>query len=391
VLLVVSVPKIFQRDNSIFYEVEVIYKNEIRKKLWYRVYSNTFSTLSISSDAALVGLLLPAMHTGEDIFLQGSVSERLFYNLSGPYQKLIQQLIPNLTRIKIYADSFLSIECKTNNIGTAFSGGVDSFSVLANNYYKTSDNASKISHLLFNNVGSHGVGEQAEDIFFKRYQELKSIMETTKLPFIKINSNLQTFYNPEINFEQTHTLRNISIALLFQGSFKRFIYASGIQYKDVFVDKSKNMDTIDLITLPMLSTENFELVSNGSEYSRIEKTLQVSSLHDSYSLLDVCTNPSHNQKVVNCSVCPKCMRTIFTLELHNVLDLYDRVFNIELYKKNRKKYFVKLLLEAKTDPLAREIILFTKEKNFSFPFEVYMDKTFYKVKKILKKVKQRLI
>lgn len=332
--------------------------------LWYSMPSSFGNLLSNNSDAFLVGLLIPAMKNGEDIYINGDVSERLYYNISGGLQKLLKIVNPSLNFIKIHPENTICNRYESiSGVATGFSGGIDSFCVLADHFYSEIPKQYKITHLLFNNVGSHGSG--GEKLFQLRYKRLAPIAELIGLPFIKINSNLDLFYERGLPFIQTHTLRNMSIALLLQGGIRRFMYASAYDYSKVFVGRTNCIGFCDNITLPMLSTENLDAFSVGSEYTRVEKTLRVVSVSDSYKTLDVCVNAHNNREYTNCSKCSKCLRTIVTLEIAGYLEHYSFAFNLEVYRNKRKKFMAKLI--GSHEPLLKEIFQFAKERNYSFP------------------------
>jgi hypothetical protein len=113
-----------------------------------------------------------------------------------------------------------------------------------------------------------------------------------------VNSNVDAFYGKGLGNQQTHTLRNASVALLLQGGIGRYLYASSYNFKNVFVGATYSMAYSDTIALPLLSTEVLDAISVGSEYTRIEKTLRVAEIPDSYGTLDVCVSP---KKAGNCS------------------------------------------------------------------------------------------
>ena len=168
-----------------------------------------------------------------------------------------------------------------------FSGGIDSFCTLADFNYSQKPEKSQITHLLFNNFGSHGKTD-AQKIFNKRYDALLETTQKIGLPFVKIDSNLADFYDKRINFKQTHTIRNSVAPLLLQKGIGTFYYSSGLSYDKTFIGKKSDTAYSDPVTLPLLSTEGLHLTSVGGEYSRVEKTLKVSQLPDSYETLDVC-------------------------------------------------------------------------------------------------------
>lgn len=387
----ISQPKITEKNQEIIYSVRVNY-SQGDTVLYYSLDADYADLVSCRSDAALVGLLILAMIRGEDMYISGTISERLYYNVSGTYQKILKTILPDLQLINIYADDIQPSSGNPLGVATGFSAGIDSYCVLADHHYqKDIAPGFNITHLLYNNVGSHGSG--GETLFKQRYELLKPfVTEKIGLPFIAINSNLNILYD-KISFQQTHTPRNASVALLLQNGIKNYIYASAYRYQDMFIGSEKNGNIIgmgysDLVTLPLLSTETLNAFSAGSEYSRVDKTIKVAQIEDSYKTLDVCVN---NNVVENCSTCFKCMRTLLTLEIAGAIDRYKDAFNLEAYYQNRNSYIATQVINSK-DPLNQEIIRFAQDKNFELPLNSKLislkDKTDYRIKKVLQKIRK---
>jgi hypothetical protein len=304
------------------------------------------------------------MLIGEDIHVEGVVSERLLHNVSGPLQKLLQTIIPSLHLIEVKpANVYQDQELPASGVATGFSGGIDSYSVLADHYQANTAERFKVTHLLFNNVGSHG--SKGEELFKKRYEGLLPAAEKLDLPFLMINSNLDTFYGKKVSFQKTHTLRNLSVALLLQKGIGHFLYASTYKYSDIFVGPSYDISYVDTIILPLLSTDRLEATSSGSEYSRVEKTLAVAQIPDSHNFLDVCVNPNNTSDYTNCSTCWKCLRTLSTLDIAGLLERYSASFDLNRYNNKKSRYFIKLL--KSNDTLLLEIAQFAKARNYQFP------------------------
>lgn len=357
-------PVLKHKNGRIFHTAGVEFKRE-QQELWFSIDECHADLLTDSCDAFLVSLLLPAMYEGEDIYVKGSVSEKLLYNLSGPLQAVLKVIMPSLSLIRIKADCVISHHSNiAKGVITGFSGGIDSFSVLTNHYYQINANQPKLTHLLFNNVGSHGKG--GEKLFFERYNQLLPTAQKIGLPLISVNSNLNQFYHHTLNFRQTHTIRNAAIPLLLQGGIGSFLYASAFHYSDLSIGVSNDMAYTDAITLPLLSTESISSFSVGSEYTRVEKTVQVAQISDSWGALDVCVSSRNKEQYKNCGKCSKCLRTLSTFEIMGEAQRYDKVFDLTAYKKHRKVYFATLL--SSSEPLNKEIIKFAKENDFSFPY-----------------------
>ncbi|MDX2254935.1 MAG: hypothetical protein NW214_05415, partial [Pseudanabaenaceae cyanobacterium bins.39] len=162
------------------------------ENLWYAVDRHYGDFLTIAKlDAFVVGLLPFAMQQNEDIYVNGALSEKLFYNLTHAFIKILTLLIPSLHPIKIIPED-LDDGKRHSTIGgvaTGFSGGIDSFCTLIDHLNNSAVPQSyQLTHLVLNNVGSHGAG--GRNLFQKRYQRLLAFAQEVQLPLIKIDSNL---------------------------------------------------------------------------------------------------------------------------------------------------------------------------------------------------------
>ena len=358
----IGVPEIREQADRIEYRAEVEWSAG-SATLWYAVEKEHAGLLTDLSDAALVGLLIPAMAAGEDIHLDGGVSERLWRSLSGPYQQLLRSIIPSLRPVVIHSTAFRVPRPRAGGVATGFSGGIDSFCVLADHYYAEAPGR-KVTHLLFNNVGSHGA--RGEPLFRERLAAAKRGAMEVGLPLVAVNSNLDDFYGPGIGFQQTHTPRNASVALLLQGGIGRYLYASTYAPADAVIRPWYDISCGDLAGLPMLSTDALEAAPSGNEYSRVEKTLRVAALPVTYRTLDVC---AAGTAAGNCSACLKCLRTLLTLEIAGVVDRYGPVFDLDVYYRKRDRYWKKVFRSR--SPLVREVVRFAVERGHPLPWRAY--------------------
>jgi len=355
----ISKPEILRQENEIVFRVRVE-SSEGTENLWYSLEKKFSDFVTDFSDAPLVALLIPAMAKGEDVHVAGTISERLWYNVSGSYQRLLQHVIPSLRRIRIFPGDVRARNQQASGVATGFSCGIDSYCVLADYHYSDVPAGFRVTHLLFNNVGSHGKG--GEKLFRERYARIEPVAERLGLPLIMANSNVDAFYRKGLDFQQTHTPRNVSVPLLLQGGIGRYMYASAYSFKDAFVGTTYDMAYSDTIALPLLSTELLNSISVGNEYTRVEKTLRVAEIPDSYGTLDVCVSP---KKAGNCSECWKCMRTLLTLDIAGLIDRYSASFNLDTYKHQWNKYIGSVL--RSDDPLLREIVAFARDRHYPFP------------------------
>lgn len=358
----IGVPEIVADGEQTTYRVSV---ESARKTdvLWYSVPESFGHLLTDSSDAALVGLLAPAMAQGESVTVEGEVSERLAYNVSQRLQRLLQHVMPFLHCVDVrLGQTCCAWPQRAPGVATGFSGGIDSYCVLADHFYSDVPQGFRITHLLFNNVGALWGG-----VFNTKYNRLLALAEHLGLPLVGIDSNLSSFYDSTLHFQQTHTLRNASVALVLQGGIGRFMYASGYNYSQAWVGISHDTAHVDTILLPLLSTESLDAFSVGAEYTRVEKTLRVAEIEESHGTLDVCVG-QNTSEYTNCSICGKCLRTLATLDIAGHLEEYSSQFDMDAYRRRRYKYFATLL--SSRDPLLREIVHFARAREYAFPFSV---------------------
>ena len=354
----INIPQLQEKKDHTYITCSIEY-SQGKKEVWYSVAKKYAEFLTTeNSDAFLVGLLLLAMKNQEYIYIDGQISERLFYNLNHYFMKIITLLIPSLKAVNIYPQQLNSekITPNQNVVATGFSGGIDSFCTLIDHWSEKTPDNYKITHLVMNNVGSHGSG--GRNLFHQRYQRLNAFAEEFNLPFIQIDSNLHEIL--EMNFQNTHTTRNISAILALQKLFGKYYYASAHKYADCILTESPDGAVIDPTAIHLLSTETTEFISTGCQHSRVEKTMIVSDFEPSYRYLDVCVHAV--DKAENCSQCWKCARTILTLEILGKEKLYNKVFNLDKYYQIKDDY-VRSIIDTEK-PLSKEVIELGKSKNF---------------------------
>jgi hypothetical protein len=323
-----------------------------KKKLWYEIKGLNFENINaVNYNWAIVAILLPAMMAEQDIYVEGSLSKKLCANLNGDLQDIFLKFEPTLRKIKISSAKFESSK-KTlaKRVATGFSAGIDSFATLAINQYGQSE-ATEITDLVTFNCGAMGQAQNTEvkalfNIYKKRTDKFA---HKNKLNSISIESNLDTFYKFPLGFQKTHTLRNISLAMLLDGYISKYLYSSGYDFSKTSIRKYDDSAILDPIILPLLSTEKISFISAGASLTRFEKTKLVSRMLESHLLLDVCTAPAvirANSGSMNCSKCYKCERTLVTLDLLNQEDNYLNVFDLDYFKTHRLYYYSGVLLRS---------------------------------------------
>lgn len=290
------------------------------------------------SDAYVIGLLSWAMRAGHDITCTMPVSEELLYALR-------EYLIPSLVK---YAPSFRAVEinapaagtplANAGAVGTGLSCGIDSFHVISRQLaspYKTLN----LTHLCINNVGAFNgcYGEYGiEKARRERYQISQRVAKELGLPLIATDSNFQTAFKQ--NHSHTHTYSSMFAVFCLQKLWGTYFYASsGYDFNFFSLDNHANEDSshYELLSLGCFSTRGLKIYSEGGAYTRLEKTAHIAGFDYARRYLHVCT-----RKSTNCGKCPKCMRTLLTLDALGRLDDFREVFDVDYYRAHRKDYLL---------------------------------------------------
>lgn len=326
-------------------------------ELWYAVDARHAGFLAADRyDGFAVALLLKAMALGEDLHVRGTLSSRLHGNLNRYYGSIVSQVVAGTRPVAVHADRLdEGPGTRAAGVGTGFSAGVDSFAVLHDHWLAEQRPGWRVTHLLFNNVGSHGEHDAgaAALLFRQRYEAVRGWPEDAGLEFISVDSNLSSLLR--MDFQQTHTPRNLSVALLMQPLFGRYYYASTYRYRDCHVGPAHDMAYADPCAVHLLSTERLDAISTGSQHTRVEKTRLVARVPGAPRWLNVCANVTAGGR--NCTTCAKCCRTLLTLELLGELGAFSGTFDLDTWRRVRNRYVSsEVLNRGRPSPFTTEIL-----------------------------------
>lgn len=314
------------------------------QSLWFSVPLEAASLVSTRADAALVALLMPAMAAGRDLVIEGPVTDELAWSFRGEAQDVVRRVRPELSRIGIDVHRVEPPQEGATGVASGYSAGVDSYATLARHHFAADVPESlRLTHLLYNNVGSHGHGDAGRALYRNRLELIRPSALSTGLPMIDVDSNLDEFYlAARLAFQPSHTIRNAAVAHLLAAGIRDYLYASSMPYDRVTVNARFDLSFADPILLPLLSTRSLTLRSSGSDMDRATKTALIAEIPHTYERLDVCVESTDGS---NCSECPKCHRTMLTLELLGVYDQYRTVFRTPRNPNWREDFLVDALTQ----------------------------------------------
>ena len=354
--LIIAAPQITTDGDSLCIRYSL--KGARHPYLEYRLHKDFADFVSPQLDAALVALIVPAMAKGQNVHLAGPISPLLLHNMRMDLMALLQSVIPELKAVQITADfiSEPSTQGALPAVLTGFSGGVDSLTVVAE-YLDNPDTfeALRPTHFLFNDVGNHGRRQQ--DLTSDVDHALLRIKASTAhfgLPTICVRSNLDGFFDTP--FEQTHTLRNTSVALLLQGRVRHFLYASTVPFQKISGAAHTDIAYADPITLPLLSTPAIQCHAAGTAHSRIEKAAIIANRSWAHNALHVCVMQSDK----NCSQCYKCMKILLVLEALGRIDDFATAFDIGKFQRLKNAFIGHIMGSGTHDIIGHDILAFMK-------------------------------
>jgi hypothetical protein len=333
-----------------------------------------------SSNCFLVGMLYPAMRYGEDIDVEGVVSAKLLYNLNEYLIPLMAICDTRLKRIRVNA---ASTDCSprpgAKAVGTGFSGGIDSFATICEHFARPTPEGFKLTHLFFFNVGAHGIPKKPGDLesierqFRARYEKFKGFPDEVGLPFVPVDSNIHKFH-PWGHLE-TATFATVSAVLFLQRGIRRYYLASsGHTYRQLWKflgdgGRPDAIERINMMLLPWLSIEGLDIIDDGNLYDRSQKTAIVAEYPPARRYLNVCYG--HDTLDTNCSVCPKCARTLLTLDILGKLDDFSGVFDIPKYRREvRRRLIAETIASESTNLFSRHQMDLARSRGVNLRREV---------------------
>jgi hypothetical protein len=257
------------------------------------------------ADGFVAALVLRAMTVGEDIEVRAPISARLARGLEEYQRVLISWYGYRLTPVRIHAPLEPAAPVPGGSVLTAFSGGVDSFYTLrAHVAGQEPDERARITHGLF----VHGFDLSLSNV--AAYEGARAgIVETLAglgIDLIVGRSNVQSFL-PRRDWGLFHGGPLLGSALALGGGVRRFYVPASHTIGDLSPwGSSPRLD-------PLLSTEALEIVHDGADATRAQKTAAIGDWPPTFGRLRVCGS------LPNCCRCEKCVRTMITLDLLGLL------------------------------------------------------------------------
>ncbi len=333
---------------------------EFPATLWFTFPDAVGEFVTDRADGFAAALLPLAMSLREPLTVRGELSYRFARGLRDylRYQSTWKPAIFGAVELRCERLRGRDPGEGTGAVGTAFSGGVDSFHTLWTHLDQNEDYPPyRLTHCLMIN-GFDPDTDLADAGNFAAIQRLYDAMAARLgLRLIVVRTNLLQFVGLAIQ-KQSFASFVTAPALVLGRLFSRYYVPSSYQFTQLatIIDGSHPM--LD----PLLGTETLEIVHDGGHLTRVAKTLAISRFPDTHDLLRVCFRPTGVQKqrdaIANCCTCEKCVRTMVTLDIAGALGDY-RCFAQPLRPRTIRGADYS---HPGSRPFAREVIEYAKQE-----------------------------
>lgn len=326
------------------------------------------------ADTFLVGLLLPAVKYGEDIFVDAPISEKLYYNITNSVLFTLSFIYSSKIRIKV--KELVTPSFESSGVGCGCSLGVDSFAAILQHLSPNCPSSYKITHLTYFNVGAMGYVdlEKAKVSYEKDLMLVKSFAKEVGLPVICLESNFSLIYK-DFDFNESGDIRNFSAILSLQKLFRKYLYGSSFTIRDFKFDRGQT-GYYESLLAPLLSTENCEIVIANPDKTRIDKTIGIIDNPLTQKYLYVCwkeliANRWPDSEVarikdehLNCSRCDKCKRTMLAIDLLGYLSKFEGIFDVDYWRTVKDAYVAKVIFYKNNNAFYKDLFTLMKENNY---------------------------
>lgn len=357
-----------------------------QKDIWYKTTPEYEGYLCDEvADSFVLLMLMQAVISNQDIEVQAPISQRLYYHLNTALIHLFTAIYTPQAKQKIQIRCTRTLTNdyakQANAVACGCSLGVDSLSAIK---YRTSNECPeeyRLTHLTYFNIGALGEYdlEEAERSYQKNLHLIKRYAQELSLPVVTVESNsacLFTVY--DLDFDQTHTLRNACTVLAMQKLFHRYYYASSFPIDNTQLSR-KYMGYYETVLLPLLSADYTEFIEADTDKTRTDKTRYIAYDPLIQKSLYVCWrdifsngSPSYKKQMdaipyLNCTRCDKCLRTAITLDILGVLHQYDNLFDLDYFRKMKGNYIYQVLTEKNHNTYYQEIAELMEKEHYEIP------------------------
>ena len=305
---------LIETDGLVTVNITIEKPNKNKIQNWYRLPTQYSTWLTSSMDPFTVRVLFLAMKEKANLYVHGEVSPSLLKNLE-EFQQIWQCWQPKrYKKIDIIADTEKEQPLLDDSAGdiVAFSGGVDSCFTA---FRHATNKCGRLNRDLKTAVMIHGfdIPLDKKDIFDWSFENSKKMLDSLGIELIPLTTSFQ---NSNLDPHDYFATAAASCLMLFQGKFRAGLLASTEPYQALVTPWGTHP-----LTDPLLSSNSFEFIHDGADFTRTEKTAELANWPEALSRLRVCWYGPQNDpenRGRNCGRCEKCIRTILNFRVAGI-------------------------------------------------------------------------
>lgn len=343
----------------------------LEKTIYFAVKNENADMLTDETyDAFVLIPLYLAMYFQTDLHICGKISKQLYQNIKWYIQQILCDFSDELTKVNLIVDGFTSIKERGTLIGAGISCGVDSLSTIYDHFINEKDPEYRINSLFIFNCGTHGDYENpaSHQLFEKRYELNKKAADELKLPVFQVSSNVHAFTH-KIGEQKMGYFAICSCIFSLQKKIVKYYISSGDSYQEskAFAQNEHDFDLFgfaESYLVPLLQTEHMQLIIDGCQYQRSQKTENIADWEIAQMHLNVCVNTTDG---TNCCICSKCMRTLVVLDVMGKLEKFGNVFDIAKYRKHAFRAKCDMVAGYRKNNFYTDNVDFARAYNYPMP------------------------
>lgn len=344
-------------------------------EIWYRTTEDWAQYLTDDvADAFVLPMLLVTLRSQEEIVIDAPLSEKLYYNIVNNILYTLSIPLQVNYKLEVKCSGLVIPDYHPFAVGCGCSLGVDSFSAMIRHMSEDCPKSFRITHLTNFNVGAYGNDFEKAEVFYQdSLKDVKEYAQEKSIPLVTLESNFGLFFEG-VSFNWCGPLRTMSSILSLQKLFRRYYYASGCANKDF--NFGMGMYDFASLLVPLLSTDNTELIVADQDKTRIEKTASLLNDPMAQRYLDVCWKKIKANRgdtrymqypFKNCTRCSKCERTLLTIDILGGIDNFKEIFDIEYFKKNRDQIVKRYVARRDENHYFQEVYQLMLDRGYPIP------------------------
>jgi hypothetical protein len=324
---------------------------DVPDTLWYKFPKHYADFVTDRADAFIVGLLPTAMLLRESILVKGTISPRLAWGIR-EYQHAQSIWWPGnlFSVVDTRYEDLTEAPPATGGVGCSISGGVDSFYTLRSHMpVNETIPEYQLTHCLIINGYDYDTDLEETGRFRRTMETFEPVAERAGVKLLTSRTNLRYFRHGHHGYLNISFEAPITAPVLVLGNlFSRFYIPGSGSYS------YENLIPVGPfpITWPLLGTEGLQVIADGHDATRAEKTEVVAQWPETYPTLRVCWRivvfDETTGLIENCCRCQKCVRTMLALDLVGALHKYKTfplplrrrdIWRIDCVKDHQKVFF----------------------------------------------------